>query len=305
MGEGAKSVLSHGGQPHVVFLGQRLRPPHSEPDTTDSAAGLALIWMRDGAEYGVTHVELEEHLSAGRRCVVDADDSFLDEWIEKFESDTCEVCFVSSSLIDDHVPTQPHVLRIRDEGSESVQILANALAGTLKFSIWLAPERGSDFETTAQGVISNLARSCGSRPFAPHLTLCPSFVGPQREAVRKATKIWRRLRPMRCLFGSMSTSEKIFRALVLEVEPSEELTRAHTTACSTVNVTQDSYAPHVSLLYGSHSSETLTAARCSATEMLTETRDFEATRLVLVVTSTPAFWCWHEVMSVDLELSVA
>ena len=64
-----------------------------------------------------------------------------------------------------------------------------ALLGSLKFSLWLTPDPASKFGQIMRELIAEQSERNGARPFASHVTLCPSFECNQREAVDKARRV--------------------------------------------------------------------------------------------------------------------
>ena len=105
-----------------------------------------------------------------------------------------------------------------------------ALRGRLTFSLWLVPDPADPCARYLQGLIDALAVRHGSHPFAPHVTLCPSFTGTQADAQARARRVVEALRrPGGGVWGAftgVSHAALWSRAMVLEVEPTPEVAAA-------------------------------------------------------------------------------
>lgn len=210
-------------------------------------------------------------------------------------------------------PEGSHVIGIVNEASteEGIDLVSKALTGKMKYSLWLSPSRDSIFNVAANAEIHRLAATHGAHPFPAHITVGKSFIASQAEAVRFAQVAAEAIgAPVQANIREVTTSTAKFRATVIEVEKTSEICDA----CSIVrrltpfdheksfhDIAQDvrqTYAPHVSFLYGEYDAGTLSDAKESLQQAISFSPSlssgFEAAELVLVMTSGP-YHCWNEV----------
>lgn len=309
-------------------------------DATKAAGGYAFTWEAQDAQLGVPKAELEEHLKVGKRCVIQASSSVVDECISKYASDDVEVYFVNITASSDELmrrlapnggenpgkraarmaqakenePEGPHVIQIVNEASveEGARLVEAAFLGQLKYTLWLGPALYSDFHQTVHEFIKQLAKDCGTHAFIPHITLCPSFKTTQRIAIARTEEVAKLIKDeirINVIGDPSLCSQRPMRAVAYEVEPTLQVRQATAHARSVFFETDDpryheGFAPHCSLLYGNHEASVLTNARKEADELRIfspECSQFQASRIILAMTGGTAYWCWREVASFDLK----
>jgi hypothetical protein len=132
-----------------------------------------------------------------------------------------------------NVPSGPHVITVKNEASIDVGAarVVDALKGRLKYSLWLVPPDNSQMALWSRVVIAGLAQELNERSgnaglfatFPPHVTLCPSFVATQREAVAKAQAVVQSLPPISLrLAGEACNSDLFFQAITLNLDVGPE-----------------------------------------------------------------------------------
>ena len=84
-------------------------------------------------------------------------------------------------------PKGDHVIHIFNEGTREggALMVAGALLGQLKYSLWLSPTPGASVHALTSGIIAEQSAALreDAHGFAPHVTLCPSFACNQRDAI--------------------------------------------------------------------------------------------------------------------------
>ena len=329
------------GNSDVVFIQRHLtRNAASVTDleisvTSDEfAAGLAantyaLHWEAHGTRYGVPSAELSAALGQGRRCVLNVSRTQVPIVQEKF-GDRYEVYVLhitasfatlrmrllsrgreSSEDVEKRLaramrdtPSGPHVITILNEATvdEGATRVARALAGTLKYSLWLLP--AGPVAAWARIVIGGLAAETKMAPFPPHVTLCPSFEATQREAVAKARTVAEGLAPETLLeLESIVDSTAYFRAIVVTVNASGAVVAATRTARERIFPEGDRrrdapFEPHLSLLYGSHEAADRAALVGAVGRWPEEPCPVGA--VALVCTTGESYACWQIVETIPL-----
>lgn len=115
-------------------------------------------------------------------------------------------------------------------------------------SLWLLPDGEAHDLLSAR--ISSLASLHGSSPFPPHLTLLGGATGEEAEVLAAATRVARQTPPLTIRLVAAAVREEFFRRLVLEAEPSPQLSAARARAAAALGATAGGFEPHLSVLYG-------------------------------------------------------
>jgi ribose 1,5-bisphosphokinase len=301
----------------------------SDFDASKAAGDFALSWEAHSTKYAIPRKELDEALALGQRCVLNVSRSVIQQTRDTYGS-IADVYFLnitateaslrsrllgrsreSAEEVEKRVarakqsePSGGHVIHIMNEASieEGCTQVVDALAGQLRYSIWLTPAQDNGL----RGAIDTLAASHGSAPFAPHMTLCPSFKNGQLSAIDLAKAVAAALAGQRensgipVKLGAITHSEAKFRAVVSEVELNPALANATATARRLIFSPQDPetkepFAPHVSLLYGEYDASVRQAASAKAGEMVSKGAKLRMTDVVLMMTTGDSYQCWREV----------
>ena len=186
-----------------------------------------------------------------------------------------------------------------------VEVATAALTGTMRYALWLVPSTGGPYQTLAQQTSDNLAAAAEVMPVTPHVTLCPSFVSGRKRAIQLSKEVAKAIGEAVLLKpkGEAETSlDAHFRAAMVEFERSEELLAATRTARGILGHDVDDpgkgiarFKPHMSVLYGMHTAETLQGAKAEIEcSRLVEDR-FDGVAVALVMCSGIDHQCWDEV----------
>jgi 2'-5' RNA ligase len=101
-------------------------------------------------------------------------------------------------------------------------------------------------------LIGSLAGRFGTARFAPHVTLLPGVVGPEREVLETTRALAAEIVPFPVELSGLDGTEAHFRCLFLRARPSPDLSDAHARAAGRFGRAPDlSFDPHLSLVYGS------------------------------------------------------
>jgi phosphonate metabolism protein PhnN/1,5-bisphosphokinase (PRPP-forming) len=307
-------------------------------DACKAAGRYALSWEAHSTKYAIPAEDLDRALSLGQRCVLNVSRSVIQQTRDTYGS-IADVYFLNITASEASLRTRllgrgresvedvekrvarakqsephgDHVIHIMNEGSidEGCTLVIDALAGKLKFSFWLVPRESEDKEISS--AIKTLSASNGTKPFATHVTLCPSFRDGQLKAIDKAKVVAAALAslvassaaspasgvasggiPVKFNQG-ISHSNAMYQAVTIEAELTATLQQATVTARRLLFTGPDPseivkeedvpYVPHASLLYGNFDESAREAAAAKANELLGTGKELCMTDLVLVMTT--------------------
>jgi len=118
------------------------------------------------------------------------------------------------------------------------------------YSIWLMPK--GDVKYQLKKVIYLLSTNFDGPVFTPHVTLISSFIGSEKELLRKTGIISKKIKPFEISLGDIEYSGDFFRSLYLKVKLNTKLKTARDIACKELNWNENNFMPHLSLFYGDH-----------------------------------------------------
>jgi len=124
----------------------------------------------------------------------------------------------------------------------------------VSYSIWLIPD--DKIKKHLGNKINLLNSNFGGPTFEPHVTLVSSFLGIEKDLLRKTEMISRKLKPFEIFFEGIGSLNKYFCSLFLIVRFSKELKTARDIACQQLNWYDNKYLPHMSLAYGNYDLKT-------------------------------------------------
>lgn len=117
------------------------------------------------------------------------------------------------------------------------------------YSLWLSPEHRA--AANLRRTIARLSRRLGTPRFEPHVTLLGGITLRDKESYAMAERLARKLTATSLAIVGVAHESKYFRCVVLEVERSAPLRRAHARARRLFHpAAKNSFSPHVSLVYG-------------------------------------------------------
>jgi len=118
----------------------------------------------------------------------------------------------------------------------------------VSYSIWLMPER--DIKDQLENAIHSLSTDFGGPKFKPHVTLLSSFIGNEKNLIKKTEIISNKIKPFEIIFDGIAYLDKFFCSIILKVKVSTGLRPARDIACKELNWNDKNYMPHLSLAYG-------------------------------------------------------
>ena len=124
---------------------------------------------------------------------------------------------------------------------------------TTGYHLFLEPE--GEVRKQLQDVITELSRVSEGPIFTPHITLL-ARIPDQKESilVEKTNNVARAIKKQRITLKGTSMQDSYYRALYLQIPDKDELETIHTYATGVFGMTSEqSYLPHLSLLYGNYS----------------------------------------------------
>ncbi len=117
-----------------------------------------------------------------------------------------------------------------------------------KISLWLVPS-GEAYRTLSE-IIGRLSRQYKTVSFEPHVTLVPDVEKSPQEVIRITSLLSRSLRPFMVHMTDAGCSDDFYMSLFLKVEQTKEVMNANALARKTFSKLEESYDPHLSLIYG-------------------------------------------------------
>ena len=121
----------------------------------------------------------------------------------------------------------------------------------VSYSIWLMPK--GDIKDQLENAIHSLSTDFGGPKFKPHVTLLSSFIGNEKNLIKKTEIISNKIKPFEIIFDGIAYLDKFFCSIILKVKVSTGLRPARDIACKELNWNDKNYMPHLSLSYGNYS----------------------------------------------------
>ena len=150
---------------------------------------------------------------------------------------------------------------------------------TVGYHLFVEPE--GEMADELQDIIIELAQTHNGPVFPPHVTILARIPEPSEEsAIEHAKDAALALSPITLTLGEVSSEDMYYRALYSRIKEQEALKVYHRLASTAFEMDPNpDYLPHLSLLYGNYSSETIQAAKNQA--RLPESRTFVIDKLHL------------------------
>ena len=349
---GARTALAAEGDEEVRFLQRHITRPQDkctdleisvseeEFQRLSKAGHFAFEWHAHNTHYGIGAEALQQGFQEGKRLVANVSRTIIDKAREDFGQDHEVYCLLITA--DDDVlrqrlmargreseeevgkriarakalePKGDHVVTVKNMASvdKGVMLVKNALKGQLRYSLWLEPSLSDPVRGSIQRSITSLAEQHNTRPFGPHVTLCPTFITTQQEAIGLANSIAEALpSSLKAGFEGVGSEQKWNKCLYLHVDSTSSpgLAQASLTASKIIDAAlgtdaakkAPAYHPHMSLLYSVLDQASLSAALAEVeTHTDVSASAFHATDLVLTMTSPGEdTHCWIEVCRIPL-----
>ena len=119
------------------------------------------------------------------------------------------------------------------------------------YNLWFKP--GCDAGLSLAQTILKLAQELGTPFFEPHVTLLANLAGTADEHLRRSKALAASLRPFEIVLTNASYHDTYFQCIFLCAEKSPAIISARETARHLFEKTEETYMPHLSLVYGSFS----------------------------------------------------
>ena len=116
------------------------------------------------------------------------------------------------------------------------------------YSLWLKPT-GRAYEVLVR-TIRELAHELGAPLFEPHVTLLGQLEGTEQAHVRRCEELAGQLQPFQITLIDPSYRSEYFQCLFMRVQQTPAAMSAHALARRVFHRPEDTYMPHLSLLYG-------------------------------------------------------
>jgi 2'-5' RNA ligase len=159
------------------------------------------------------------------------------------------------------------------------------------YHLWVKPS-GAIRDALAR-TIRELAYELGGPMFEPHVTLLGDLIGTEEEHAQRSRIAAQQLRPFNIILSEASYRTQYFQCLFMGVEQTASLMRAHAVARRIFQKPDETYMPHLSLVYGSRpESQKKTIIQTLPFNLRTS---FEVVALSLVRADSSNPKDWHEI----------
>jgi 2'-5' RNA ligase len=118
------------------------------------------------------------------------------------------------------------------------------------YHLWVKPA-GAVRDTLVQ-TIQELAQELRSPVFEPHVTLLAGLIGTEQEHAERSEIVTQQLRPFKITLREPSYGSEYFQCLFMRAEQTPSLMNANALARRIFQKPDETYMPHLSLVYGSY-----------------------------------------------------
>lgn len=120
------------------------------------------------------------------------------------------------------------------------------------YYLWLLPQF-DQYDTLAELIIQ-LGQEFGGPSFPPHITLLSRLEGDKKLLIKKTTELATKIDTFMVYVDSIDKQDAYYKSLYLKLIQSKHILNARRQAEAQFNLSpEESYIPHVSLLYGNQS----------------------------------------------------
>ena len=159
------------------------------------------------------------------------------------------------------------------------------------YHLWVKPS-GAVRDTLVQ-TIRELAHELGSPVFEPHVTLLASLIGNEQEHAQRSIIAAQQLRPFNIILSEPSYRTEYFQCLFMRVEQTPALMSANAVVRRVFQKPDETYMPHLSLVYGSYPPSRKKAIIRNLPSVLQTSFEVTALSLIRADSSDPKEW--HEI----------
>ena len=119
---------------------------------------------------------------------------------------------------------------------------------TVTYSLWFKPT-GRAYDVLVR-TIRELAHELAAPLFEPHVTLLGQLDGTEQDHVRRSEELAGQLQPFQIILIDPSYRNEYFQCLFMRVQQTPAAMSTHALARRVFHRPEDTYMPHLSLLYG-------------------------------------------------------
>ena len=157
--------------------------------------------------------------------------------------------------------------------------------------LWVKPT-GAVRDTLVQ-TIQELAHGLGGPVFEPHVTLLGGLSGTEQEHTQRSEIVTQQLRPFKITLRAPAYRSEYFQCLFIHAEHTTSLMNANVLARRIFQKPNETYMPHLSLVYGSCPES---RKRAIIRNLSADVRaSFEVTALCLIRAESNDPKDWHEI----------
>ena len=164
------------------------------------------------------------------------------------------------------------------------------------YHLWLKPS-GSAYDLFAQ-TIRELAQELNAPPFEPHITLLGRLDGIEPEHIERTRELADELQPFEVVFTGPRYGNEHFQCVFMRVRETPAIMNANILARHHFRHANETYMPHLSLVYGLYSEATKKAVISRLRPELASS--FQANEIYLIKADTDDPKDWHEILTARL-----
>jgi 2'-5' RNA ligase len=168
---------------------------------------------------------------------------------------------------------------------------------TSTYHLWLKPS-GAVHELLAR-TIRELARNFDAPVFEPHVTLLGHLAGTEDAHIQRTQQLARRMKPIHIVLTEPAGGQDYFQCVFLRVSQTPDVMNANALARQIFDSEQESYMPHLSLVYGRYPDARRSAIIGSVPRAVLTS--FEAVSLFLIRADSENPQHWHEIAVVPIQ----
>jgi len=121
------------------------------------------------------------------------------------------------------------------------------------YTIWIIPPEPVYSEV--KKIINSLSEKYSGPEFEPHMTLLGNIDLPLPEVIKRTRVLAKSIKKLNLISGPVFFSTTYFQSALLRINSSAELIQLNLEAKKLMDMNNDVFMPHISLMYGDHSME--------------------------------------------------
>ena len=164
------------------------------------------------------------------------------------------------------------------------------------YSIWLIPKTND--KITLSRIINKFSDYYNTPKFEPHITILGGFLAKETESIKNLKFLSKKIPPFEIQFGKVSYMNEYFRSIFIEVMLSDKLKELRILTCNYFGFINDSYYPHLSLVYG----DIVVPDKLKMIKCLGPSPNFIFIDKLFLVQNNETDYKWKIIESIDLNL---